>query len=83
MRDVGAQLKAELMDVFGQRKLLRRPLPGMAHFFVFWGFIILIFTIIEAYGDLFSTTFAIPRSATPGPRASWRTSSRSGCCSRW
>ena len=60
MRDVGAQLKAELMDVFGQRKLLRRPLPGLAHFFVFWGFIILIFTIIEAYGDLFSATFAIP-----------------------
>ncbi len=60
MRDVGAQLKAELMDVFGQRKLLRRPLPGLAHFFVFWGFIILILTIIEAYGDLFSATFAIP-----------------------
>ena len=64
MRHVGAQLKAELMDVFGQRKLLRRPLPGMAHFFVFWGFIILMFTIIEAYGDLFSKTFAIPSSAT-------------------
>ena len=60
MRHVGAQLKAELMDVFGQRKLLRRPLPGLAHFFVFWGFIILILTIIEAYGDLFSATFAIP-----------------------
>ena len=60
MRDVAAQLKAELMDVFGQRKLLRRPLPGLAHFFVFWGFIILILTIIEAYGDLFSATFAIP-----------------------
>ena len=58
--NVGAQLKAELMDVFGQRKLLRRPVPGLAHFFTFWGFIILIFTIIEAYGDLFSKTFAIP-----------------------
>ena len=48
------------MDVFAQRKLLRRPLPGIAHFFVFWGFIVLMFTIIEAYGDLFSKTFAIP-----------------------
>jgi hypothetical protein len=29
------------------------------HAATFWGFIILIFTIIEAYGDLFSRTFAI------------------------
>ena len=60
MRDVPAQLKAELLDVFAQRKLLRRSVPGLAHFFTFWGFIILFFTIIEAYGDLFSKTFAIP-----------------------
>src|SRR6202035_1602898 len=60
MTDIGAQLKAELLDVFAQRKLLRRTVPGLAHFFTFWGFIILIFTIIEAYGDLFSKTFAIP-----------------------
>jgi Fe-S oxidoreductase/TM2 domain-containing membrane protein YozV len=60
MKNVGAQLKAELMDVFGQRKLLKRPGPGLAHFFTFWGFIVLIFTIIEAYGDLFNVNFAIP-----------------------
>jgi Fe-S oxidoreductase len=64
MRDIPAQLKAELLDVFGQRKLLRRPLPGIAHSFVFWGFIVLLFTIIEAYGDLFSKTFAIPGIGT-------------------
>jgi Fe-S oxidoreductase len=58
--NVGAQIKAELLDVFAQRKLLRRPLAGVAHFFIFWGFIILLFTIIEAYGALFSATFAIP-----------------------
>ncbi len=66
MRHVGAQLKAELLDVFGQRKLLRRPLPGVAHFFIFWGFIVLLLTIIEAYGDLFSATFAISHSPTLG-----------------
>ena len=47
-------------EVFGQRKLLKWTIPGLAHFVVFWGFIILIFTIIEAYGDLFSRGFAIP-----------------------
>jgi len=60
MTDIGAQVKAELMDVFAQRKLLRRSIPGVAHFLTFWGFIVLILTIIEAYGDLFSKTFAIP-----------------------
>ncbi|HWE56363.1 MAG TPA: (Fe-S)-binding protein [Acidimicrobiales bacterium] len=57
--DIGAQLKAEIMDVFGQRKLLKRPGPGLAHFFTFWGFIVLILTIIEAYGDLFDVNFGI------------------------
>ena len=55
-RDAGVQAE----EVFGQRKLLKWSVPGLAHFFTFWGFIILIFTIIEAYGDLFSRTFAIP-----------------------
>ena len=64
MKDVGAQLKAEILDVFAQRKLLRRSIPGLAHFFTFWGFIILFFTIIEAYGDLFDKTFAIPGFGT-------------------
>ena len=53
-----AEVQAE--EVFGQRKLLKWTVPGAAHFVTFWGFIILIFTIIEAYGDLFSRTFAIP-----------------------
>jgi Fe-S oxidoreductase/TM2 domain-containing membrane protein YozV len=64
MKNLGAQLKAELLDVFGQRKLLKRPGPGLAHFFTFWGFIALIFTIIEVYGDLFSQSFAIPLFGT-------------------
>ena len=31
-----ARLRAELVEVFGQRKLLQRPIPGLAHFFTFW-----------------------------------------------
>jgi Fe-S oxidoreductase len=52
--------EAEVTEVFGQRKLLKWTVPGIAHFLTFWGFIILLLTIIEAYGDLFSKTFAIP-----------------------
>jgi Fe-S oxidoreductase len=54
------RLRAELVEVFGQRKLLARPIPGLAHFFTFWGFVILLTTIAEAYGELFRDTFALP-----------------------
>jgi Fe-S oxidoreductase len=52
--------ETQASEVFGQRKLLKWSVPGVAHFLTFWGFIILILTIIEAYGDLFTRTFAIP-----------------------
>jgi Fe-S oxidoreductase len=52
--------KTQLTEVFGQRKLLKWSVPGAAHAATFWGFIVLLLTIIEAYGDLFSRTFAIP-----------------------
>ena len=55
-RDAGI----EATEVIGQRKLLRWTVPGAAHALTFWGFIVLLLTIIEAYGDLFSKTFAIP-----------------------
>ena len=64
--DRGAQVhpgrgaETQVTEVFGQRKLLQWTVPGVAHFLTFWGFIILFLTIIEAYGDLFSKTFAIP-----------------------
>jgi Fe-S oxidoreductase len=57
---IGGDLSTQATEVFGQRKLLKWSVPGIAHFLTFWGFIILILTIIEAYGDLFDKTFAIP-----------------------
>ena len=56
----GGEAEAQLAEVVGQRKLLRWTVPGAAHAAVFWGFIVLLLTIIEAYGALFSRTFAIP-----------------------
>ncbi|MHB8262259.1 MAG: (Fe-S)-binding protein [Acidimicrobiales bacterium] len=60
LKDIPARIRAEFSEVVGQRKLFKRRLPGLAHAMTFWGFIILMFTIIEAYGDLFSRKFAIP-----------------------
>src|ERR1700731_122847 len=50
----------QAVQVVGQRKLLKWSLPGAAHAATFWGFIVLILTIIEAYGALFQRTFSIP-----------------------
>ena len=56
----GRDAETQATEVLGQRKLLQWTVPGVAHFLTFWGFIILLLTILEAYGDLFSKTFAIP-----------------------
>jgi Fe-S oxidoreductase len=52
--------EAEVVEVAGQRKLLRWTVPGLAHFFTMWGFTVLLLTIIEAYGSLFQRSFHIP-----------------------
>jgi Fe-S oxidoreductase len=52
--------KAEVVEVFGQKKLLAWTVPGIAHVLAFWGFIVLSLTIVEAFGALFSAEFAIP-----------------------
>jgi Fe-S oxidoreductase len=58
---VEKRLRTQLVEVLGQRRLLRWTVPGLAHFFTFWGFVILTVTIIEAYGALvISEDFAFP-----------------------
>ena len=59
-RDVPKRAEAELVEVGGQRKLLKWTVPGLAHAFTFWGFTLLLFTILEAYGCLFQRDFHIP-----------------------
>ena len=58
--DIGGRLKAELGEVIGQQRLLRWSVPGLAHAFTFWGFLVLGLTIVEAYGALFDKDFHIP-----------------------
>jgi Fe-S oxidoreductase len=58
---VSRRLTAELVEVLGQRKIFKRWRSGLPHALVFWGFLILLFTIVEAFGDTFvSKSFAIP-----------------------
>jgi Fe-S oxidoreductase len=57
---IGRAIKTQLVEVLGQKKLLKWTVPGAAHFFVFWAFLILASVYLEAYGSLFHSGFAIP-----------------------
>ena len=63
----GRKIKDQLVVVFGQRKLLQWSIPGVMHFFIFWGFVILFTTIIEAFGAVYQEGFHIPLIGKWGP----------------
>ena len=46
--DAGARARRELAHVLGQRKLFQKAAPGLMHAFIFWGFLVLFPTILEA-----------------------------------
>jgi Fe-S oxidoreductase len=58
--DTGSRLKREAVVVLGQRKLLQRVVPGLMHAFIFWGFLVLLTTIVETAGQVISASFALP-----------------------
>ncbi len=51
---LGRAVKTQVVEVFGQKKLLKWSVPGAAHFMVFWAFLILGTVYLEAYGILLS-----------------------------
>ena len=60
LHDIPGAVASELLDVFAQRKLFKRPVAGIAHAITFWGFLVLGVTIVEAFGALFVRDFAFP-----------------------
>ena len=68
---LGEAIKTQVVEVFAQRKLLKWSVPGAAHFFVFWAFVILGTVYLEAFGILFSRN---PEWADPDRRALGRRS---------
>jgi Fe-S oxidoreductase len=48
---IGERVQYWLLMVLGQRGVLRDPLPGIAHFFTFWGFIILQLDALELWAN--------------------------------
>ena len=58
--DLGTRITTQVKEVFGQTRLLKWSIPGLAHFFTMWGFFILGSVYVEAYGLLFVHDFHIP-----------------------
>ncbi|MFL6155527.1 MAG: (Fe-S)-binding protein, partial [Marmoricola sp.] len=52
---VSQAIKGQLVEVLGQRKLLKWSIPGIAHAFVMYAFLILASVYLEAYIILLST----------------------------
>jgi len=58
--DLPRRVEDEAVVVIGQRKIFQRLVPGFMHAFIFWGFLVLLTTIVEAVGEVFDPDFALP-----------------------
>ena len=56
----GKKIKYQFRHVLGQEKILQWTGSGIAHFFIFWGFLILQSQTLEAIGEVFDPEFHIP-----------------------
>ncbi len=77
---LGDRIKYFMLMVLGQRGVLRDPLPGIAHFFTFWGFIIIQLDALNLWAMGFH--FTIPIISSRHLRRHCSTSSSSPRSSR-
>lgn len=56
---LGQRINSVVVQVLGHKRLLRNPLAGMIHAFIFSGFVILMVDIIEAIGQVISPGFTV------------------------
>ena len=57
---LGVRAGRELTQVLGQRKLFQKALPGAMHAFIFWGFLVLFPTIVEAMLAIVNPDWTLP-----------------------
>jgi Fe-S oxidoreductase len=73
IKDWGKRVEGLLVYVAGQLRLFRFFPPGVAHFFIFWGFLLLSLTILQAIVEglvaFANPDFVIPVIGTFGPLA--------------
>lgn len=56
--DISARIKNTLNIAFLQKKLLRSRLAGILHFCIYWGFLILLFVVLESIIEGFFPDFS-------------------------
>jgi Fe-S oxidoreductase len=58
--DVLVRVGREATRVLGQRRLFQRFGPGLMHALIFWGFLVLLTTILEIGGQAIDPSFELP-----------------------
>ena len=56
---IGDRIRRVLKIAFGQSKLLRDPFAGTIHFLIFWGFMLFLFAVLEAFMQGFDSNFSL------------------------
>jgi Fe-S oxidoreductase len=56
----GTRVRLVISRVFGQSLVLRKPLIGLAHLFIFWGFLVLAAASVKFLGEGVRDGFEIP-----------------------
>ncbi len=56
---IGERLKRVWIVAFAQKKLLRDPKAGILHLFIFWGFVLFLFAVIESIVQGFYSSFTL------------------------
>ncbi|MDR7417515.1 MAG: (Fe-S)-binding protein [Armatimonadota bacterium] len=57
---VDARLRELIVQVIAHRRVLRRPFAGVLHLFIFYGFLVLLSTIVQAFGEAFVPGWTLP-----------------------
>jgi Fe-S oxidoreductase/nitrate reductase gamma subunit len=58
-QNTGKRIAKVISIGIGQSKILRDPAPGLMHAFIFWGFLILLTAVLEAFIQGFYSGFSI------------------------
>src|SRR5436309_3110347 len=58
--ELPTRVAREGSHVLAQRKLFQRFVPGLMHALIFWGFLVLLATIVEVVGELVRPDFELP-----------------------
>src|SRR2546423_15139973 len=56
--NIPERFRRTMVIAIGQSKIMRDPVAGPIHVFIFWGFLVLVFAVIESIGEGFFGRFS-------------------------